>query len=411
MSDQAAANLIFLPGFSTAASVTSVSGRGVGMDVVKTNIERIGGIVDLQFVAGQSTTLSARIPLTLAIIPALVVTCEENRYLIPQVNLVELLRLEADSDTRGIEYVGEAEVYRLRGRLLPIVHLREILGHTGPSTDVGNDVGADTDSGDDDGESPADAAADASAVGSVRNIVVLEADGRQFGLVVDGIQDTEEIVVKPLGPHLKSIEAFTGTTIMGDGAVALILDAIGIAGAANVLSEARDRVANVEIELDGHREGGTTAVIVCLVAGQRIAIPLALVDRLEEFSTSAVESTGGSEVVQYRGRLLRLVFLNQTLTSQTFANNADSGSDGDTDGETAPLQVLVYSRDDRVYGLVVDQIIDIIDADLAAPEESANEFVEFAAVIGRRVSDLLQIDEIIAAHESRRAEQLTPARG
>ena len=359
MSDQAAANLIFLPGFSTAAAVTNVSGRGVGMDVVKTNIEKIGGVVDLQFVPGQSTTLTARIPLTLAIIPALVITCETNRYLIPQVNLVELLRIEQAS--KEIEFIGGAPVYRLRGKLLPIVHLREILGA---------------------------GCSDASNTDDAYNIVVLQADGRQFGLVVDDICDTEEIVVKPLGRHLKTIGAFTGTTIMGDGSVALILDTIGIASAANIVSETNERIdLNADSDPNDRRDDSTTAVIVCRVGDQRVAMPLAMVDRLEELSSELVETTSGQRVIQYRERLLHLVPLGEILNGTTAVG--------------APpklLQVLVYATGSNLYGLVVDEIVDIVDADLRNTEPATNPFVQGATVIGRRVTDLVHIDEVIAAH-------------
>ena len=199
MSDRELMNLIVLPGFSTAAAVTNISGRGVGMDVVKTNVEKIGGTLDIQSVYGQGTTLRIKIPLTLAIVPALMVSCGEDRYAIPQKNLVELVRLEGERVQREIEHIQDVPVYRLRGELLPLLYLDEQLQLR--PTRSGAEVGRD----------------------SVVNIVVLNADDRQFGLVVDQINDTEEIVVKPLGPHLKEISAFAGVTIMGDGTVALMI--------------------------------------------------------------------------------------------------------------------------------------------------------------------------------------------
>ena len=215
MAEREIFNLIFLPGFSTAEKVTNVSGRGVGMDVVKTNVEKIGGTVDVQSTRGQGTTVRVKIPLTLAIIPALVVTCGGDRYAIPQVSLIELVRLKADEVGKGIELVHGSPVYRLRGRLLPLVYLnRELKLATNESTTK------------DDG-----------AV----NIIVLQADGRQFGLVVDQINDTEEIVVKPLRKQLKTVKTFAGSSIMGDGKVALILDVLGLAQRASVITETRDR--------------------------------------------------------------------------------------------------------------------------------------------------------------------------
>jgi len=210
MPDREIFNLIFLPGFSTAAKITNVSGRGVGMDVVKTNVEKIGGTVDLQSTLGRGTTVRVKIPLTLAIIPALMISCGGNRYAIPQVSLLELVRLEDAEAVTGIELVHGVPVHRLRGRLLPIVYLRR--------------------------ELQVDRTDAAKTEGDAINIVVLQADGRQFGLVVDAINDTEEIVVKPLRKQLKNLKTFAGASIMGDGKVALILDVVGLAQRANVVS-------------------------------------------------------------------------------------------------------------------------------------------------------------------------------
>ena len=216
MSEREMTSMIFLPGFSTAAVVTNVSGRGVGMDVVKTNIEKIGGTVDVQSAVGAGTTFRIKIPLTLAIIPALTVRCDGDRYAIPQVSLVELVRLEGEDGSKGIEQISGAPVLRLRGSLLPLVHL---------DTELGVGQGA----------------ADGRPAEGATFIVVLQAEDRQFGLVVDEVLDTEEIVVKPLGQQLKGISVYAGATILGDGRVALILDALALAQQAHVVNAARDR--------------------------------------------------------------------------------------------------------------------------------------------------------------------------
>ena len=216
MSDRESLNLVFAAGFSTAPKVTNISGRGVGMDVVKTNIERIGGVVDVQSNLGAGTTLKIKIPLTLAIIPALVVTTCESRYAIPQVNLVELVRRDSRDGGPGVEMIHGAPVYRLRGNLLPLVFLRTAF----------------------------DAAAPDSTMDESFNIVVLQADGRTFGLVVDEINDTEEIVVKPLSKHLQGVPIFSGATIMGDGRVALILDTLGLAKRATSFPRRRKNTAS-----------------------------------------------------------------------------------------------------------------------------------------------------------------------
>ncbi len=222
LNDRELVNLIFLPGFSTADKVTQFSGRGVGMDVVRTNVEKIGGTVTLESRPGRGTTVKMKIPLTLAIIPALTITSAGDRYAIPQVSLLELVRLEGEQAERGLERIHGAPVYRLRGNLLPLVYLNRQL-HPDATVPRRN------------GEVRAPA-----AQGEI-TIVVLQADERQFGLVVDAIHDTEEIVVKPLQKQIKGIGIFAGATIMGDGKVALILDVLGLAQRANVISGVRER--------------------------------------------------------------------------------------------------------------------------------------------------------------------------
>jgi two-component system chemotaxis sensor kinase CheA len=357
MSDRELLNLIFLPGFSTAEKVTNISGRGVGMDVVKTNIEKIGGTVDLQSQAGQGTTIKIKIPLTLAIIPALVVTTGGDRYAIPQVSLLELVGLDGEQARSGIELIHGAPVYRLRGHLLPLVDLNQLLGtaETDPESDG-------------------------------INIVVLQADGRQFGLVVDGISDTEEIVVKPLSKQLKGVTLFAGATIMGDGKVALILDAMGIAQSARVVSEMRDRSLTgggeqTEDKSDEHE----TLLLVGLGREGRLAIPLSLVARLEEIPLADVEFAAGREVVQYRGQILPLIHLVQVLQASRHDRNAVADR----------LQVVVYSDGDRSVGLVVDRILDIVETRLEIKHAARRPGVLGSAVIQQRVTDLLDVPGLI----------------
>jgi len=280
MSDREALQLIFLPGFSTAEQVTNVSGRGVGMDVVRTNVERTGGSIDVQSEVGQGTTIRLKIPLTLAIIPALSVTSGGERFAIPQVSLVELVRLERGQSATGIETLYGRPVYRLRGRLLPLASLRTELRL--------DDAGTEAASGD------------------VTNIIVLQADGREFGLIVDAVNDTEEIVVKPLGRQLKDATVFAGATIMGDGKVALILDAMGIAHRAGVVEASRERrtAADLAVISDAERP---QELLLFTAGGRRFAIPIGLATRLEEFPRDRVERAGSRDVVQYRGGLLPLV--------------------------------------------------------------------------------------------------------
>jgi two-component system chemotaxis sensor kinase CheA len=355
MSEREVGHLIFLPGFSTAEQVTNVSGRGVGMDVVKTNIEKIGGTVDLSSRPGLGTTLKIKIPLTLAIIPALIVTSGGERFAIPQVNLLELVRLEGAQARRGIESLHGTDVYRLRGNLLPLVFLNEALRL--PS------VGASED---------------------IRNIVVLQADDRQFGLVVDGISDTEEIVVKPLGKELKGISAFAGATIMGDGRVALILDVLGIAQRANVVSPSRDR-AIVDRAREQRSLQDTREALLLFRVGRstRMAIPLSMVARLEEIAPEKIERAAGRDVVQYRGAILPLIMLGRELLREPCAEG------------TAPLLVIVYSENGRSIGLAVEQILDVVEEQITVRSQGSREGVTGSAVVQNRVTDLLDVHGVI----------------
>ncbi len=379
MGERDAAMLIFQPGFSTAEKVTNVSGRGVGMDVVKTNVEKIGGSLDVATKPGEGMTLTLKIPLTLAIIPALIVSCGHDRFLIPQINLVEVLRVDGNSSDARIQVAGDAEILRLRGKLLPIVHLRDVLEMTAEAA-VQHEKSIDL--VDSEVEPIADEAAEKDTSYS---IVVLQADTFQFGLVVEEINDTEEIVVKPLSPHLKHLGAYAGTTIMGDGAVSLILDVMGIArlGGSVRSTDANDFSDTADQDEDEQRDS-SQMVLVCMVGTQRIGIPLALVSRLEEFEPDTIELAGGQEVIQYRDKLLRLIRVGASLAVEP---SECSGS---------KLSVLVHETESGLFGFVVDEIIDVFEADLDSGEPSEHHGLTMSGVIGRRVTDLLDIDELVA---------------
>ncbi|MBL8723385.1 MAG: chemotaxis protein CheA, partial [Planctomycetes bacterium] len=281
--------LIMLPGFSTAAKVTSVSGRGVGMDVVKTNIEKIGGTIDVQTELGKGTTLRIKIPLTLAIIPALIVTSAGERFAIPQVNLLELVRLDGHQVRDAIEHIHGVPVHRLRGSLLPLAHLDHQLGQ--------------------------ERTARPEAAGEI-NIVVLRADDRQFGLVVESILDTEEIVVKPLGKQLKSVPVFAGAAIMGDGRVALILDVMGLAQKATIVRSSHQTAGAVAAAGQQQPKQGQSRQVLLVVdagGGRRVALDLHRVARLEDLSTGLLEASAGQQVVQYRGEVMPVANLASLL--------------------------------------------------------------------------------------------------
>ena len=374
MSDRDICNMIFLPGFSTAEKVTKVSGRGVGMDVVKTNVEKIGGTVDVQSVAGKGTTVRMKIPLTLAIIPALIVTTAGDRYAVPQVNLLELVRLEGEHARAGLEQVNGAPVYRLRGRLLPLMYLKREL-----KADVPND-----------GQHAAQSAETNCESNNV-NIVVLRADDRQFGLVVDEINDTEEIVVKPLGKQLKSINAYAGATIMGDGRVALILDVLGLAQRANVVSGIRDQVFaerdSILAQDTGH--GGRNAFLLFQYGESgRMAVDLGLVARLEEFPRNLIEVAGDHEVVQYRGQIMPLIRVSEKFEG-SLRKRLETAQDS--------LHVVVYSNKGRSVGLVVDRILDIVEEGFVMQRQTGREGILGSAVIQKRTTDILDVPALVAA--------------
>lgn len=354
MTDGEIVDLVFLPGFSTTEKVTNISGRGVGMDVVKTNVEKIGGTVDVNSVAGQGTTLKIKIPLTLAIIPALMVTSAGQRFAVPQISLLELVRLEGDETDGKIEYIQGVPVYRLRGNLLPLVFLNRELG-------IGSDAKCD-----------------------VVNIVVMQADGHQFGLVVDEINDTEEIVVKPLGKHLKGIAAFAGATIMGDGRVALILDVMGIAQLAGVLARAKE-VVRLETREKNFAEDEHRQQWLLFTAGAngRLAVPLSTVARLEEVSSKDLEKTGEHTVLQYRGEIMPLVDAAETLRLQS-AGPADT------------LQVIVHTQAGRSVGIVVNDILDVVEESVVLRTGTKRPGLKGSVVIQKKVTDVVDLEEIVA---------------
>ncbi|MGE0785668.1 MAG: chemotaxis protein CheW [Sandaracinaceae bacterium] len=357
MSQREALHLIFLPGFSTAAAVTNVSGRGVGMDVVKTNIERIGGTVDLVSALGEGTTIRITIPLTLAIIPALIVDSAEETFAIPQVSLLELVLLGADERGR-VERVNETPVYRLRGKLLPLVFLRDQLRQ-----------GA------------------AEAEGDLY-IVVLQADGQPFGLVVEGVRDTEEIVVKPLGAELKGLGVYAGATIMGDGSVALILDVLGLAQRAGVVGRRGQRGLESHDDAASDRAMDRTASLLLFDVGLEAptAVPLSRIDRLEEIAPHRIERAGGRDVVQYRGRIMPIVSLGDVLGARPVPVADDEA-----------YQVVVIGRGDEAVGLRVHRLVDIVDTVLDVRTVGRRLGVVGTCVVQERVVELLDIDEVLAA--------------
>ena len=341
---------IFRPGFSTAAAVTAVSGRGVGMDVVKTNIERIGGTVDLRSREGQGTTFVIKIPLTLAIVAALIVEAGGERFAIPQNGVLELVRV-GEGDGPKVETIKDAPVLRLRDRLLPLVPLRQVLNM------------------------PERAAAPPAEAAREAFVVVTQVGAQLFGIMVDRVFDTEEIVVKPVAPILRHITIFSGNTILGDGSVIMILDTNGIARATGLGSEMAGDGAGVQAQAAGARRGPAQTSLLLFRAGPGApkAVPLGLVARLEHFPAERVEQAGDSLVVQYRGALMPLVPL--------------AGFGGPPEGAAQP--VLVFGDGDRALGLMVDEILDVVEAVLDMDAAGHRPGFLGSCVIGGKVTEIL----------------------
>jgi two-component system chemotaxis sensor kinase CheA len=346
-SDSEIGNLIFMPGFSTAAKITSISGRGVGMDVVRANIEQIGGTVDLKSMPGVGTTFTIKILLTLAIVSALIVEAGGERFAIPQLSVLELVR--ASSSEHRIERIKDTPVLRLRNKLLPLIQLKEVLR-------IGN---SESDKG---------------------FVVVTQVGNQTFGVVVDGVFHTEEIVIKPMSSKLRHISAFSGTTILGDGTVIMIVDPNGIA-------QALGRVAPVaqadKIELDDGEDSGDEDLTPLLVfrAGsqQPKAVLLSLVARLEEIDCRRIEVSDGHCLVQYRDQLMPLLRI-----------DAQSGVKRDGAQPT-----LVFADRGRCMGLMVDEIVDIVEQRLDIEVASERPGVLGYAVVKGSATEIIDIGHFL----------------
>ena len=352
MSDQQILRFIFRPGFSTAAKVTNVSGRGVGMDVVRTNIEKIGGTVELKSQEGKFTAFTIKIPLTLAIVSALIVACDEQRFAIPQLNVVELVSIGEDSEY-AIETINETPVLRLRERLLPLVSLRQVLGLPATHSESGR-------------------APDAF-------VIVSQVGTYTCGIVVDQVFDTEEIVVKPAAPILRHIDIYSGNTILGDGSVIMILDANGIAAT----SDSARAETKAEDTAEERREGAVEERVPLLIfrAGdtEPKAVPLALVARLEEIPVEDIEFADGAMVVQYRGRLMPLIKLDGNCAIR------DAGRQ----------PVLVFADQEHIMGLVVDEIVDIVEERLDVELTAKNEGRIGTAVVNGQATGVIDVTDYL----------------
>ncbi|MFC5381096.1 chemotaxis protein CheA [Aquipuribacter nitratireducens] len=369
MSRRQVLDLIFRPGFSTAEAVTNVSGRGVGMDVVRTNIEKIGGSVDLTSTPGHGTVCRVTIPLTLAIIPALIVRQGAERYAIPQANLLELVRMNPEDATKGVEYVAGVPVHRLRGRLLPLL-------------DLGGQLGVES-----------------VGRGDAATIAVLRSDTDEFGLVVDEVVETQEIVVKPLGAALTSLQAFAGAAVMGDGRIALILDVPGLAAAGNVASTSASITSTLREEAGlGGADSDLRSLLVVRTEGARnVAVPLEKVARLEEVEVTALEHVGSTTVIQYRGDLLPIVEPDGGYSSYGGYGVPGQGEAPAQESLVVPtVTIVVYQHGARLVGLRVAEIVDIVEVPLVLSPIGARAGSLGSLVVNGNITDVLDVAALAA---------------
>ena len=353
MSEQQILQFVFRAGFSTAEKVTSVSGRGVGMDVVRTNVERIGGTIDMTSVAGQGTVFLIKIPLTLAIVSALIVETGGQRFAIPQINVMELVRAGNRSSAR-IETIKNAPVLRLRDRLLPLVSLRNLLG-----------LGEEDDTRD-------------------RFILVSQVGDFTFGVVVDRVFDTEEIVVKPVAPILRGNAFYAGNTILGDGSVIMILDPNGIAGAAGQ-GHVRLAPTTANSTAAATRESDKTSLLLFRAgSGELKAVPLEAVARIEEVQVSSIEHVGGHPVVQYRDHLMPLITIDDNYQWK----------------EDAQQAILVFDKGGRALGIVVDEVVDIAREHVVIEMQSDRQGLLGSAIVNGKATDLIDIEHYVTRNFS-----------
>jgi len=360
MTDPQVHQYIFAAGFSTADKITAVSGRGVGMDVVRTNIEKIGGTIEMKSVWTKGTTFTIKIPLTLAIVSALIVEAGAERYAIPQISVKELVRLSSEGENK-LEEINGTPVMRLRDHLLPLVPLRKVL----KIDDAGKGDGKERS----------------------KQVIVVQVGASIFGIIVDRVFDTEEIVVKPVSPILKNIRLFSGNTILGDGSVIMILDPNGIASAiGNMADVDLDNGKKSEKEhmlSDSVRK--TPLLIFRAGDGAPRAVPLSLVARLEEFDVKKIEVSGHQKVVQYRGKLMPLIPFNESMVQKAKGGQS----------------VLVFSDRERSMGLMVDEIVDIVEEviDIQISSEN-NSGLLGSAIIHGKAMDVVDVGHFLSVAHS-----------
>jgi len=410
MSEKERINLILLPGFSTAKKVTDVSGRGVGMDVVKTNLDQLGGSIEIESEVGKGSTISIKLPLTLAIIPCQIVMTGGERYAIPQVNLEELLRIPAATVKERVERVGDAEVVRLRGNLLPLIRMADVFdidptyydpvqGETRPdrrqniadrrskSTPLFKEEGAPPpETREKEQERKRKENERRQSASSALNIVVVSTGAMRYGLIVDRLHDSEEIVIKPLGRHLQQCQGYAGATIMGDGRIALILDVSNIARMAGLTSlEGSERAKELnEAAKDAITKTRDKQSLLTFSssATEQFGVPLNQVERVEKIKRHDIEEIGGRRVMQYRGGSLPLISIDEVSSVLPLDERED-------------LLVIVFHLAGKDVGLLAIGPIDAIEISADIDDVTLKQpGIMGSTIIGGRTTMLVNIFEI-----------------
>ncbi len=352
MTDQQVHRFIFAPGFSTAAAVTNLSGRGVGMDVVRTNIEQIGGQIDLNSIPGQGTTFTIKIPLTLAIVSALIVGAGGQKFAVPQTAVMELVRTGQNAEHR-IEKIDQSMVLRLRNKLLPLIQL-------GPTLQL-----------------------EAAKTEEPSFVMVIQVGERRYGLVVNDVLDTEEIVVKPLATILRDVNVFSGATILGDGSVVLILDPNAMSERAGTLEEKQTEDAE-DTAAAADAQGERCAMLLFKAgAGAPKAVELEHITRLEHVESSQIEIMDGRAALQYRGKLMPILTVNGDMSGLMAAKAA---------GEEHIQPLLVFTGEGYAMALAVDEIIDVVEDRLLIELSPDRPGMRGTAVVAGKASEILDVD-------------------
>jgi two-component system chemotaxis sensor kinase CheA len=373
MSDKELTKLIFRPGFSTAAQVTDISGRGVGMDVVHTNLTKLNGTIEVDSTENVGTTIKIKLPLTLAIIPSLLLSVGNERFSIPQVNLLELVRVPKAEIENKIEKVGNAMVIRLRDRLLPLVKLSEVIDDSKTVRHLETQVEEIIETTEEE-----------------INIAVVMAGNVQYGLIVDNLLDSSEIVVKPLGKHLKKSRAYAGATILGDGRVALILDLMGISDMMQ-LSEIgegeKEEIVKKQTKDDDDKDTTDTdrqsLLVVHNAPGEPFGIPLGLVARIEKIKAGEIEDTGGRKAIKYRGGTLPLFRLEEVSMVSPLE-------------ESETYVVVVFKAGGREVGLMLSEILDVVETDEKVDDVTYKQTgIMGSTIINERITLLIDLYGVV----------------